>query len=266
MPENWEAAGKVGSRGGFDSLRNRAGASDRSLEGRGPWASIACALQDSRPTWASRRQTDQRQHRAQGSRFARSQVGHRASSTLGVLELSTVDDPARRLEVRRQLTRLEQSGEDRAEPPITLEGIEHGLTANLALEVVPLVGDAVTIVLDYSMMKRVDRTARRVFEERWLRDSGKIDQEIEPAPPHPRDDALQTLGELAGNAVYLTSFGVSFGVTMPFALASQAARWLPGPVARGARDGARSASQFQAGWRRHGEQMPAAGAARAELA
>ncbi len=154
---------------------------------------------------------------------------------------------------------MEQSGEDNVKPPITLEGVERGLTADLALEVVPIVGDAVTILLDYSMIKRVNRTARRVFEERWLRDAGKIDGEIAPAPPHPRDDALQTLGDLAGHAVYLTSFGVSFGVTVPFALAGRAARWLPGPVNRGASDGARDAvrsvNQLQAGWRRHDDQV-----------
>ncbi len=136
-----------------------------------------------------------------------------------------------------------------------------GLTGDLALEVVPVLGDAVTILLDYSMMKRVNRTARRVFEERWLRDAAKIDGEIAPAPPHPRDDALRTLGDLAGHAVYLTSYGVSFGVTVPFALAGQAARWLPGPVVRGARDGARDAvrsvNQLQAGRRRHDNQVPA---------
>ncbi len=180
---------------------------------------------------------------------------------LGVLELSTVDDPVRRLQVRRQLTRMEQGAEDEGEPPIALAGIERGLTADLALEVVPIVGDAVTILLDFSMMKRVNRTARRVFEERWLRDAAKIDGEIAPAPQHPRDDALRTLGDLAGHAVYLTSFGVSFGVTVPFALAGQAARWLPGPVGRGARDGARDAvrsvNQIRAGRRRHDDQVPA---------
>lgn len=186
---------------------------------------------------------------------------------LGVLELSTVNDPVRRLQIRRQLARMEQGGEDPVEPPITLEGVERGLTADLALEVVPIVGDAMTILLDYSMIKRVNQAARCVFEERWLRDAGKIDGEIAPDPPHPRDDALRTLADLAGNAVYLTSFGVSFGVTVPVALAGQAARWLPGPVARGASDGARDAvrsvSQLQAGWHRHDEQVRAVVPARA---
>ena len=56
---------------------------------------------------------------------------------------------------------MEQGAEDEGEPPIALAGIERGLTADLALEVVPIVGDAVTILLDFSMMKRVNRTARR---------------------------------------------------------------------------------------------------------
>ena len=60
------------------------------------------------------------------------------------------------------------------------------MAGDLALEVVPLIGDPVTILLDYTMMKRVDRTARMVFRERWLRDAGRIEGEIAAAPSTPR--------------------------------------------------------------------------------
>ena len=122
---------------------------------------------------------------------------------LGVLELSTVDDPGRRLIIHERLSQMAGGRERPEEPPIGLGGVERGVAGDLALEVVPLIGDPVTIVLDYTMMKRVDRTARMVFQERWLRDAGRIEGEIVPAPSHPRDDALRNLHDLAGQAAYL---------------------------------------------------------------
>ena len=170
----------------------------------------------------------------------------------GVLELSTVGDPGRRRQIREHLARMAGNREVAGEPPIGLEGIERGVAGDLALEVVPLVGDPVAIVLDYTMMKRVDRTARMVFQERWLRDAGRIEGEIVPAPPHPRDDALRNLHDLAGQAVYLAGYGVGFGVTLPAAAVGRASRWLPGTMTRGVRDGARdaahSADELRAGW------------------
>ena len=135
-----------------------------------------------------------------------------------------------------------------------------GLTADLALEVVPILGDAVTILLDYSLMKRVNRTARRVFEGRWLRDAAKIDGEIAPALEHPRDDCAAD----------------SRRPGRPRSLSHELRRELrrhcavrargPGgalaarPRCRGARDGARDAvsvNQLHAGRHRHDDQVPA---------
>jgi hypothetical protein len=119
------------------------------------------------------------------------------------------------------------------------------------------------LIPDNVTRKALDSLVAKLDADRQV----QIDGEIAPAPPHPRDDALRTLGDLAGHAVYLTSFGVSFGATVPFALAGQAARWLPGPVVRGAHDGARDAvrsvNQLQAGWRNRDDQVTALVPARA---
>jgi hypothetical protein len=178
----------------------------------------------------------------------------------GVLELSTVDDPARRQAVRGHLARIASGQERPLEPPIGLGGVERGVAADLALEAVPLVGDPVTLVLDYTMMKRVDRTARMVFRERWLRDSGRVTGEIPPAAAHRRADALRDVRDLAAQTAYLAGYGVGFAVTLPAAALGRVAGRLPGPVTRGVRDGARDASrsvdEFCAGW--HVTSSPAA--------
>ncbi|MDG3007104.1 EcsC family protein [Paludisphaera mucosa] len=174
------------------------------------------------------------------------------SYLLGVLELSTVDDPDVRVRIRERLARLARGRERPGDPPVGLDGLEGCVAGDLALEAVPFVGDPVAIVLDYMMMRRVDRTARMVFRERWLRDAGRIEGEIAPAPPHPRDDALRAFGDLAGQAAYVTGFGLAFGVVLPLAAARRASRRLPDPVVRGAREGAlaasRAADDLRAGW------------------
>jgi hypothetical protein len=171
---------------------------------------------------------------------------------LGVLELSAVEEPARREVIRQHLERMAH-GEIEDASSIELGDVEREMAGDLALEVVPAVGDVAAIILDYSMMKRVDRTARMVFRERWLRDAGRIEDAIAPAPVHPRDEALRDLRDLTQQVVYLAGYGLGFGVTLPVAALGRAARWLPQPAVRGAEDGARDAvrsvDEFRAGLR-----------------
>lgn len=181
------------------------------------------------------------------------------SYLLAVLDLSAADDPERRQIIRDHLARLAHGEQEADGQAVGLNDIETSVAGDLALEVVPAIGDLAAIVLDYTMMKQVDRTARMVFLERWLRDTGRIDAEIAPAPAHPRDEALRNLRDLAGQAAYLTGFGVGFGVVLPVAALGRAARLLPAPAVRGARDGARdavrSADEFQAELRETGQTL-----------
>ncbi len=172
---------------------------------------------------------------------------------LGILEVSTVDDPAER---RRLLDRLRAGtlGDEAG-----LNGVKHEVIDELMLEIVPLLGDMVSVALDYAFMKRVDISARRIFQERWLRDRGKV-TEI-PAAILPGSSgagrhagAGQAARELVAEAAHLGGFGVGFVVTTPVAIAAALASGrLPMPAARGVADGTRaavsSAAQFAAGWR-----------------
>ncbi len=86
---------------------------------------------------------------------------------LTTLELSAADDPARRQALFEQLKVLVQP-EDQVQPAIeqvSLDGVEEDLIEDLAFGVVPILGDVTSILMDYDFIRRVDISARRVFQE-----------------------------------------------------------------------------------------------------
>jgi hypothetical protein len=100
-------------------------------------------------------------------------------------------------------------------------------------------------------MHRVEVTARRVFQERWLHELGKVTA-IEPAEAHPRALAGGWSGAL-GRAAYAACYGVGFGVAVPVCVVSRLFRPMNNALARGLRDGAAAAdqqAQHALGWMR----------------
>jgi hypothetical protein len=178
---------------------------------------------------------------------------------LALLELATDDDLSRRPQHLERLRRLERVATRAGEPGFRLNGVRKEVVEELALEAVPLLGDVVSVALDYAFMRRADLAARRVFQERWLRDLAKV-EEIPPAPAGDRVQAMQTARELLTETFYLGGYGVGFVLTVPAAAAGLLASRLPGPVVRGATDGARdaaaSADEFCEGWRSLAEPAP----------
>ena len=86
---------------------------------------------------------------------------------LGILELSTADDPARRQAVYREIQNMApgaaiSSSNGKA---VNLDGLEEILLQDLAIGAVPLLGDITWIPMNYDIVRRVDITARRVFQE-----------------------------------------------------------------------------------------------------
>jgi EcsC protein family len=94
-------------------------------------------------------------------------------------------------------------------------------------EAIPGIGAISGAVLNLAFMRKVDETARRVFQERWLKDSGKV-QSISPAPVHERDIATGWAGAL-GRVTYRGCYFAGFGVALPaFVLVNR----LAGPADR----------------------------------
>lgn len=107
-------------------------------------------------------------------------------------------------------------------------------------EEIPGVGAISGALLNYSSLARVERAARHVFQERWLRDHGKV-QHIEPAADVGRVPAAGDWAGIVARAAYGGSYYLGFGAAFPF---YAAAALLPreNAFARGIRDGASAAS------------------------
>ena len=80
-------------------------------------------------------------------------------------------------------------------------------------EEVPGVGAISGALFNVAFMRRIDVTARRVFQERWLHDNGKVDA-IAPAPADSRHLAGGWAGVL-GRVAYSGCYGLGFGVALP---------------------------------------------------
>jgi hypothetical protein len=121
------------------------------------------------------------------------------------------------LEIRRErLQRLRELEEMLVEE--TVEGVlvEEIVSFIFQLEVfdsVPGIGAISGAVLNMAFMHQVDNTARRIFQERWLRDNGKV-RRIEPAEAHPRVLASGLSGVLR-RGIYAGSYYVGFGLALP---------------------------------------------------
>ncbi len=99
-------------------------------------------------------------------------------------------------------------------------------------------------VLNWLFMRRVEETARMTFQERWLRDNGKVEH-IEPAPAHARHLAPGWAGNL-NRLAYSGCYCMGFGVALPVYAIGLLVRRTDNALTRGLRDGAAAAIE-QAG-------------------
>ena len=90
--------------------------------------------------------------------------------------------------------------------------------------------------MNLAFLRRVDKTARRAFQERWLRDNGKVDA-IAPAPVLPRHLATGWSGVL-GRVAYSGCYALGFGVALPVFVAAELIRPMGNALTRRIRDGA----------------------------
>ncbi len=106
-------------------------------------------------------------------------------------------------------------------------------------EEIPGLGAISGALLNAAFLRRVDVTARRIFQERWLRDTGKV-AEIEPAEAHPRLLAPGISGAL-GRLAYSGMYALGFSAALPVYAVSALARPMGDALGNGLRDVGRSA-------------------------
>jgi hypothetical protein len=133
---------------------------------------------------------------------------------------------------------------------LLLEEVQEEILAEEALsflfqlelfEGVPGVGMISGAVLNRRFMQRVDNTARRVFQERWLHDNGKLTV-IEPAPA----PALHLVPGWSGaltRAGYASCYALSFAATLPVWTVVSMVKPRANAFARGLADGAQTADR-----------------------
>jgi hypothetical protein len=101
---------------------------------------------------------------------------------------------------------------------------EEALSFIFQLEIfedVPGIGAVTGGLLNLTFMQRVEVTARRVFQERWLLENGKIAGVLNPADAPARLLATGLRGAI-GRAVYSGCYWAGFGAAFPYWLAVSA--------------------------------------------
>jgi hypothetical protein len=158
---------------------------------------------------------------------------------LGVLIVATSGSLAVRRERLYQLREIEEWLLEETQEEVLAEELASLLFQLEVFEGVPGVGAVSGAVLNLAFLHKVETTARRVFQERWLRDRGKVSV-IEPAETHARALAIGWSGALS-RAAYSSCYAVGFGMTLPVWLAIALFPGRDTALARGLRDGAAAA-------------------------
>jgi hypothetical protein len=155
---------------------------------------------------------------------------------LGVLNVATAGSLEMRLERLSQLRELDDYLLAETEVNMVKEEALSFLFQLEIFEDVPGIGAVTGALLNLTFMRRVELTARRVFQERWLLDNAKIEGALEPAAAPARLTATGWSGAM-GRAVYGGCYYAGFAATVPFWLAASALRSSHRALSRGQPDG-----------------------------
>jgi hypothetical protein len=131
---------------------------------------------------------------------------------LGVIAAALSGSRERKRKILTRLREIEELLLEETQENVLLEETASLLFQLEIFEWLPGVGLISGAVLNFSAMARTARTARRVFQERWLRENGKVDV-IEPAQDtHPAFATVHWSGifrRVAYRGVYLLGYGAA---------------------------------------------------------
>jgi hypothetical protein len=176
---------------------------------------------------------------------------------LAVIGVSMVKDPDQRRiwcgKIWEMIHRVESDGDLTEEEKLlneefrdevieeVMQGVAIELLENKVEESVPLLGEVLGVVLDNAFIYRIEKAARCVFQELWLRENGRVEA-IEPMFNH--FDVGARVGEGLYQAVYGAAYGIGFGIAVPTILVSRVgAAVLPEIVVDGLRAGGADAEE-----------------------
>lgn len=135
--------------------------------------------------------------------------------TLGALAVALSCTPERRAGLLERVREVEDLMIEETEEQVLIEESAALLTQIELFEDVPVFGAATGALLNLWTARKVERTARRLFQERWLRDNGRV-ASIEPlARVQDAASAYGWSGALT-RAAAGTAYGVGFCAAFPF--------------------------------------------------
>ncbi len=172
---------------------------------------------------------------------------------IDILEIAMLQEPVERQDLLKQLHAAIDRRADSVDGELDLVArTSRNMVAEEAFDFVPVVGTAVSFLFDCTFMHAVDETARRIFQERWLRDNGRVEA-IEPASDFTRKSSFEEFGLALGQLMYTGGAIVGFTATVPAAVIRSLVGRRPNSVGQAARAGAehavRDAQEFLAGVR-----------------
>ena len=105
---------------------------------------------------------------------------------------------------------------------------------------IPLLGSLVGFVADRTFTHAAGESAMRFFQERHLRDTGKVSS-IPPSAARLRKSSLSEVGSALGQTIYAGGAIVGFTATFPVAFVGRMLSWWHSPVTLGGIDGSAAA-------------------------
>ena len=137
---------------------------------------------------------------------------------LGAVAVALSSTNEKRVDRLIRLREMEDLLLEELQEQIVIEELASLLVQIEILADIPAFGAVSGALLNLSIARRIDETARRLFQERWLRDRGKV-SEIAPAPLVGRMPAHHGWSGAWARAGYHAAYGIGFGLSFPVYLA-----------------------------------------------
>jgi len=105
---------------------------------------------------------------------------------------------------------------------------------------IPVLGSLVGFVADRTFIRTAGESAMRFFQERHLRDAGKVSN-IPPSAARLRKSSFSEVGNALGQTIYAGGAIVGFTATFPVAFVGKMLSWWQSPITLGGIDGSQAA-------------------------
>jgi EcsC protein family len=147
---------------------------------------------------------------------------HDRTLVLGILIIATSGSLATKRQRLDQLREIKHLLVEETQEEILADEALSILFQLEIFEEVPGIGAISGALLNWAFIRRIEITARHVFQERWLEDNGKV-RIIKPALVHDRHLVGGWRGTL-GRAAYASSYSIGFGAAVPVYAAASLVR------------------------------------------